>query len=78
MWSCKVKLGLFGQDLAVRFNISISTVSRTIITGSNLLNFTLGCLRIAVREKFCWGGRGLNIICPNETCWPQMHKMILS
>ena len=21
---------------------------------------------------------GLNIICPNETCWSQMHKMILS
>ena len=20
----------------------------------------------------------LNIICPNETCWSQMHKMILS
>ena len=24
------------------------------------------------------GGGGLNIICPNETCWSQMHKMILS
>lgn len=21
---------------------------------------------------------GLNIICPNETCWSQMHKMIRS
>ena len=21
---------------------------------------------------------GVNIICPNETCWSQMHKMILS
>ena len=21
---------------------------------------------------------GLNIICPNETCWSQMHKMTLS
>ena len=21
---------------------------------------------------------GLNIICPNETCWSHMHKMILS
>ena len=44
MWLCKVKLGLFDQDLAVRFNISISTVSRTIITWSNFLYFTLGCL----------------------------------
>ena len=24
------------------------------------------------------GGGGLNVICPNETCWSQMHKMILS
>ena len=24
------------------------------------------------------GGGGLNIICPNETCWSQMHKMTLS
>ena len=33
MWLCKVKLSLFDQDLAVRFNVSVSTVSRTIITG---------------------------------------------
>ena len=36
--------------------------------------YTLG-IPIGVREKFCWGG--LNIICPNKTCWSQMHKMIL-
>ena len=24
------------------------------------------------------GGGGLDIIYPNETCWSQMHKMILS
>ena len=41
MWLCKVKLGLFDQDLAVRFNVSISTVSRMVIT---FLYFTLGCL----------------------------------
>ena len=44
MWLCKVRLGLFDQDLAVRFNVSVSTVSRTIITWSNFLYFTLGCL----------------------------------
>ena len=44
MWLCKVKLGLFDQDLAVRFNVSISTVSRMIITWSNFLYFTMGCL----------------------------------
>ena len=44
MWLCKVKLGLFDQDLAVRFNVSISTVSRMTITWSNFLYFTLGCL----------------------------------
>ena len=31
---------------------------------------------IGVREKFCWGG--LNMICPNESYWSQVHKMILS
>ena len=44
MWLCKVKLGLFDQDLSVRFNVSISTVSRTIVTWSNFLYFTFGCL----------------------------------
>ena len=47
MWLCKVKLDLFDQDLAVRFNVSISTVSRTIVTWSNFLYFTFGCLS-------CW------------------------
>ena len=37
-------MGLFGQDLAFRFNISISTVSRTILTCSNSLYFTFGWL----------------------------------
>ena len=44
MWLCKVKLGLCDQDLAVRFNVSISTVSRTIVTWSNFLYFTCGSL----------------------------------
>ena len=33
---------------------------------------------ISLREKICLGGGELNIICPNETCWSQMHKMIIS
>ena len=35
---------------------------------------------IGVRVKFCLGGGGgaVNIICPNETCWSEMHKMTLS
>ena len=24
--------------------------------------------------KILFGGGGLNIICPNETCWSQMHN----
>ena len=32
---------------------------------------------IGVRVKFCLGG-GVNIICANETCWSEMHKMTLS
>ena len=40
-------LYLFDQDLAVRFNISVSTVSRTMITWSNCLYFNLGCLPLS-------------------------------
>ena len=46
MCLCKFKLGLFDQDLAVRFNVSIATVSRIIITWTNFLYCTLGQLPI--------------------------------
>ena len=32
----------------------------------------------AYGKNLVGGGGGLNIICANETCWVQMHKMILS
>ena len=51
MWLCKVRLSLFDQDLALRFNISVSTVSRTIIIWSNYLYFTLGCLLLWPRRS---------------------------
>ena len=44
LFLCKVKLGLFEQDLAVRFGISISTVSRMLLTWTNFLYRILGSL----------------------------------
>lgn len=44
MFLCRIKLGLFEQDLAVRFDISIATVSRILITWSNFLYVMLGAL----------------------------------
>ena len=41
MFLCRLRLGLFEDDLAVRFNCSISTVSRKIITWVNFLYFVL-------------------------------------
>ena len=47
LFLCKIKLGLFEQDLAERFEISISTVSRTtLVTWTNYLYFLLGSLPI--------------------------------
>lgn len=46
LFLCKIKLGLFEQDLAERFQISISTVSRTLVTWTNYLYFLLGSLPI--------------------------------
>lgn len=46
LFLCKVRLGLFEQDLAERFQISISTVSRTLLTWTNYLYFLLGTLPI--------------------------------
>ena len=44
LFLCKIKLGLFEQDLAERFQISVTTVSRTLITWANFLYFLLGSL----------------------------------
>ena len=51
LFLCKVKLGLFEQDLAVRFGISISTVSRMLITWTNFLYCVLGSLPIWPSRK---------------------------
>ena len=48
----RVRVGLFAQDLAHRFNIHIATVSRKIITWANFLYFFLGSQVIwASREE---------------------------
>lgn len=46
MFLCRLRCGLMEQDLAVRFNIHISTVSRKIITWANFLYFVLGSFNI--------------------------------
>ena len=42
----RVKVGRFTVDLAVAFRVSASTVSRTVITWTNFLYFTLGRLPV--------------------------------
>ena len=42
MFLVRIKLGLFEQDLAHRFNLHISSVSRKITTWANCLYFFLG------------------------------------
>ena len=56
LFLCRIKLGLFEQDIAVRFNISTATVSRILITWANFLYVMLGALPIwpcmkAVKSK---------------------------
>lgn len=46
MFLCRLKCGLLEQDLAVRFNCHISTISRKIITWANFLYFVLGSFNI--------------------------------
>lgn len=46
MFLCRLKCGLMEQDLAIRFNCHVSTVSRKIITWANFLYFALGCINI--------------------------------
>lgn len=46
MFLCRVKAGLLEQDLAVRFNIHISSVSRKCLTWCNFLYFVLGSIPI--------------------------------
>ena len=46
MFLCRLRAGLMEQDLSVRFNCSISTVSRKIVTWANFLYFVLGRIPI--------------------------------
>ncbi|CAC5392187.1 unnamed protein product [Mytilus coruscus] len=51
MFLCRLKCGLFEQDLACRFNVHVSTVSRKLITWSNFLYFVLGSINIWPTRK---------------------------
>ena len=46
MFLCRIRLGLGEQDLSIRFNVSVSTVSRKIIAWANLLYLVLGHIPI--------------------------------
>ena len=46
MFLCRLKVGLLEQDLCVRFNCSVSTISRKIVTWANFLYFALGSIPI--------------------------------
>ena len=46
MFLCRLKCGFLEQDLAVRFNCHISTVSRKIMRLTNFLYFALGSINI--------------------------------
>ena len=44
LFLCKLRVGLLDMDLAVRFNCSLPTISRKIITWANFLYFVLGSI----------------------------------
>ncbi|XP_069122756.1 uncharacterized protein [Argopecten irradians] len=46
LFLCRLKCGFLSEDLAVRFNIHASSVSRKVITWANFLYFFLGSLSI--------------------------------
>ena len=51
MFLCRLKAGLLEQDLTVRFNCSVSTKSRKIVTWANFLYFVLGSIPIWLPRK---------------------------
>ncbi|KAK3107108.1 hypothetical protein FSP39_007303 [Pinctada imbricata] len=51
MFLCRLRCGMMEQDLAVRFNCHLSTVSRKIITWANFLYFALGSVNIWPSRK---------------------------
>ena len=42
MFLCRLKAGLLEQDLSVRFNCSVSTISRKIVTWAKFFVFCVG------------------------------------
>ena len=46
LFLCRLRAGLLEQDLAIRFNCSLPTISRKIVTWANFLYFTLGRIPI--------------------------------
>ena len=46
LFLCRLRAGLLEQDLSVRFNFSVSTISRKIVTWANFLYFALGSIPI--------------------------------
>ena len=51
MFLCRLRAGHMEQDLAVRFNTSLPTVSRKIITWANFLYFVLGKIPIWLKRE---------------------------
>ncbi len=51
MFLIRLRLGLYEQDLAVRFNCTVSTVSRKVIVWANYLYFVLGAIPIWLSRK---------------------------
>lgn len=51
MFFCRLRAGLLEQDLSIRFNCSVSTVSRKIITWTNFLYFILAELPIWLSKE---------------------------
>ena len=51
MFLCRVRQGVYEQDLAVSFNVSQATVSRVLLTWVNYLYFMLGSLPVWCSRK---------------------------
>ena len=51
MFLCRLHMGLLEQDLSIRFNCSVPTVSRKIVTWANFLYFVLGSIPIWLTKQ---------------------------
>ena len=51
LFLCRLRAGLLEQDLAVRFNCSLPTISRKIVTWANFLYFSLGRIPIWLSKE---------------------------